>query len=214
VTPLLGKTPSALTHQIRDFSAHISGTQRFTLLTAGSLAVTIALGVVFIQIPWQEAREQLASEQQENAEQSALLLSLRGHLNKLKNKEKASLLEGGTPILTSEVIRIASESGLEIESVTPRDGASFGPYTKFQIQVTGFASSERLIKFLRLLEQHRPILLLDELETGSPKTFESTPSGFHSSAGYGRSVSESFQPRPEQKIRLVISAVSWAKLKP
>lgn len=203
---------SPLMGQLGDFGSRISHAQRLMLMTAAVLAVAAGIGIVMIQIPWQESRRQITGLYQENTERAELLTALQMQITQMNRREKDLLLSGGTPVLTSEVTKLAAESKLEIESVSPRDETTLAPYTRFQVEIFGSASPENLLNFLQKLERHRPLLTLDELMIGSPQTVSFQPgSGLRFGQGKQDKTPVEFNPDEPQKTRFVISAYSRTK---
>lgn len=204
---------ASLIGQMGEFGSQISHAQRFILMTVIVLVVAAGIGIAVIQIPWQESRRKITGLYQENTERAELLTSLQVQITQLNRKEKDFLLSGGTPVLTGEVTRLAAESKLEIESVSPRDETTLAPYTKFQIEVFGSAIPENLLRFLQKLERYRPLLTLDELAVGNLQTSSSSQpvSGLRFMPGKQTKTPVEFNPDEPQKIRLVISAYSRTK---
>jgi len=70
------------------------------------------------------------------------------------------------------------------------------PYTRFQLEILATGNLANLMRFLRTLEDHRPLLWVEQLDMGEPpaKTFSS------------------FTAKDQQKIRLLIGAVARQKV--
>ena len=190
-------------NQLGEMSSQISHAQRLALITLAVAAATFGIGIFMIQIPWQESRRQLTGAYQENTERGSLLASLQQQISSQKKQEKELLLEGGTPVLTSEVTQLASEAGLEIESLVPRDETNLPPYTKLQIEVSGSALPAHLLSFLQKMEQHRPLLVLNELEIGNR-----LKPGSSAAFGTSKKPAPEFSPNDTREIRFLISAYS------
>ena len=140
--PTLGGRPLSL--------GPLNRTQQLWLLTAAMVLAAGLLGMVFVQGPWAQRRQQMGSQLEEEKQRSELLLAINRQSTSLKKSEAELLLEeGGTPVLTSEVSRLASESGLAVESVTPLPELTLAPYTQFEIEMVAMATSENLLHFLR-----------------------------------------------------------------
>ncbi len=173
-------------------------------MTAGIFLLAASVGLIGIQQPWQKRRQQMGRQLQEEGERSRLLSTFNQQGSELKTKEEQLLLVGGTSVLTSEISRLASQAGLQIESVVPQPESTWEGYGRSQIQVAATATFTDLMRFLRLLERHRPALKLDRVEIG-----ESFPTGGRRSSPAGQE-----GPLPgvgisgTQKIQLVISAFS------
>lgn len=142
--------------------------QRLWILTAAMILAAGLIGITAIQSPWQENRRRLGSQLDEERQRSELLLSLQRQKGSLQKTEEELLLEGGTPALTGKVSRLAAESHLAVESVTPQDDLAVQPYTQFQIEITATARPENLLGFLQSIEGHRPLLTLNEMEIDEP----------------------------------------------
>ncbi|MBI3312205.1 MAG: hypothetical protein HYZ88_01600 [Candidatus Omnitrophica bacterium] len=158
------KEKSSLSSQLRDLGVQITSAQKFWLASAGIALGTLFLGNTLIQTPWQERRRQIASRYGEEQQRLELVQALQRQNQSLQQKEKGLLLEGGAPVLTSHISRIAAQSAVEIESVTPQAEASWAPYTKYQIEVIAQAKLKDLTLLLHAIEQHRPVLIVDEVE--------------------------------------------------
>lgn len=165
-------TPAA---QLRELGARISPTQRFWLATLVIVLATFFLGSTLIQTPWEGHRRQMVSRISNEKQRIELLQTLNHQGETLQESEQGLLLEGGAPVLTSHLSRIAKESGVEIESVTPQPQVSLPPYIKFQIEITALAHLKDLVRLLHTLEHYKPLLVTDELEVGSPSTAAGAP---------------------------------------
>lgn len=196
------KNPSvpALKGQLNEWAGQVSHAQRVLWISVGILALTLGIGIFAIQIPWQESRKRIAKLQHENTERSQVLLSLQRSHNALKKTEQQFLLEGGSPVLTSQVTRLAAEAGVKIDSVAPRSESPLEPYVKFQVEVSATAESSQLLAFLQKIESHRPLLGVEELEIGQP-----TP-------GFRKPPAGEAPPEETPKVRLLIG--SYGKGKP
>jgi Tfp pilus assembly protein PilO len=142
----------------------------------------------------------------EEQQRSELLSTIDLQNGELKKQEKKILLQGGAPVLTSEVSRLASQTNFQIESVAPEPDLSLGPYTRHQIQVVATGKYVDLLRFLHTIEQHEPLLKVEHCEVGTP------PQEGRGYSPYGRgsaapartfSVDES-----RQKATILISAFS------
>ncbi|MBI1953787.1 MAG: hypothetical protein HYS41_06670 [Candidatus Omnitrophica bacterium] len=142
--------------------------KQVALVSTGIVLSTLALGWFAIQKPYEsqkiqgEAQIQLESKRTEVISGSALLST------ELKKIRSTLVMEGGTPALTRRVTDLASQAGVEIDSVSPLAEASFGPYTRVQIRVVAASGYAQMMDFLRLLERHEPLLKIDELKVGEP----------------------------------------------
>lgn len=184
----------------------ISQTQRTLLLIITVSLVTGFIGFTVIYTPWRQQRNQLEQQYQEEQQRSDLFSVIRGQEKKLTEQEEKLLLPtGGTAALTGEVTRLASQNAITIESITPQSQASFGPYTRFQIQVLATARFQDLFQFLRDLEQERPLLKIDQVEIGN-----SSQQTQERSRELNRLNPEGITPASEepQKTKLLISAFS------
>ena len=152
--------------RLSDLGSRMGRTQWLWILTASVLLAAALIGMMVIQSPWQDSRRQIGSQLEEEKQRSELLLAIQRKKESLQKAEQDLLLEGGTPALTSEVSRLATESRLAIESVTPQRDFSIPPYTQFQIEIVGAAGQGELLGFLHAIEAHRPLLLLNEMGIG------------------------------------------------
>ncbi len=152
--------------RLSDLGSRIGRTQWLWILTAAMLLAAGLIGITAIQGPWQANRRKIGLQFDEEKQRSELLLAAQRKRASLQKAEQDLLLEGGAPALTSEVSRLATESRLAIESVTPQPDLSIPPYTQFQIEITAAAGQGELLGFLRAIETHRPLLLLNEMEIG------------------------------------------------
>ena len=144
-SPAAGRS---LIHQIQDLGSLIAPGQQLWLASAGIALLTLGLGVALSQNPWQEQRQRMASRTSEQQQRLELLQVLETQSRAIRKQEEGILLEGGTPVLTSQLSRLAKETGVEIDSVTPRPETSMPPYTKYQIEVVATANLRKLTDFL------------------------------------------------------------------
>lgn len=159
------------------------------------------LGVTGIQKPWQARRYQLEQRHAEEQQRFDLLSAIRIQKAQLEKYEERALLEGGASVLTSEITRLASKAGVQIESLAPESEVPLGPYTRSQIRLSATSTFPDLLKFLRSLEDHNPLLKLDQLEMG-----ESSETSTYRTAATEKEAH--FQETDRQKARLLISAFS------
>lgn len=148
----------------------ISRKQLFWAITAALLGVTGMVGAFGIYEPWQQERARLGREYKEQSSRSHLYLALGQKDVQLKKQGAAVLLEGGSSVLTREVSGLASQAGLQIESVVPESEESLGPYTRLQIRVVAISRFQDLLAFLRSLERYPSLLKVDRLEVGESET--------------------------------------------
>lgn len=206
------KGGAAWQEQIGELFGRITRTQALTFITAAFLLVTPLVGLVFIQGPWAVKRRILNTTFTEDLQRSELLMQVGSSLKQIKGAEKDLLIQGETPALTSEITRLATNYGLDIESVVPRDEVALDPYRKLQIEVVATANFQNLLLFLDAAEGHRPLLMVDELEVGQPID------GVRAFTG-GRPSEEGISvPKPEelarQRVRLVIAALALKEARP
>ncbi|MBI3323525.1 MAG: type 4a pilus biogenesis protein PilO [Candidatus Omnitrophica bacterium] len=155
-----------LLSRLSDLGSRMSRTQQLGILTASMLLGTALIGITTIQGPWQESRRETGSQLEEEQRRSELLLAIQRKRDTLQKSEQELLLQGGAPALTGEVSHLAAGSQLSIESVAPQPDLSIQPYTQFQIEIVATARLENLLAFLRSIESHRPLLMLNEMEIG------------------------------------------------
>ena len=74
--PKTGSSPSILS-QINEAKSQIGRTQQLWIISLGILVLTLAIGIMGIQLPWQEQRQRLAAQYSEETERSELLLALQ-----------------------------------------------------------------------------------------------------------------------------------------
>ncbi len=146
----------------------IGRSQRIGLLSGALLLAALWVGTVGIYRPWAQNRSRLTEQIREEEERAELLSTIATQRGQLLDQQKKVLLPGGASGLTSEVSRLASQTGMQIESVAPQPQLSFGPYTQFQIQVVASTTTRQLLQFLRLLENHGSFLRVDQCEVGTP----------------------------------------------
>ena len=191
--------------RLSELGSRMGQAQRLWILTVAMILATGFIGMVAIQGPWQENRRQLGSHLEDEKQRSELLLSLQRQKGSLQKAEEELLLEGGAPALTGEVSHLATESHLAIESVAPQDDLVVPPYTQFQIEIVATARLENLLIFLQSIENHRPLLTLNELAIGEPVEL-GLP--LQSEQGVGTPLP---QPPEEQRIRMKIGALGRQK---
>ena len=203
--PIKSDTPLSILSQISAAKSQISPTQQFLLVTLGIGILTLAIGVAMIQMPWQERRQQLTSLYGEETERSELLLAIQRQKANLQEIEGAFLLKGGAPSLANQISNLANQSGLQINSVMPQPEVVAEPYTHFQLEILATGNLVNLIRFLKTLEDHRPLFWVEQLDMGEP--FRET--SFTGSVFDEKSI---FQPKDQQEIRLLIGAVDRQKV--
>lgn len=194
-TSVAGGLPLA---RLSHLGSQISRTQRLWILTAAMLLAAAAIGILAILGPWQESRRQTGSQLEQEQRRSKLLVSIQRKRDSLQKTEQELLLEGGTPALTSQVSRLATQSQVAIDSVTPQPDLSVPPYTQFQIEIEATARPDDLLAFLRSMESRRPLLLLNEMEIGEQPSKTLPPA----------------ETTETQRIRLKIGAVGRLKKAP
>ncbi len=193
--PKTVSSPSILS-QINEAKSQISRTHQLWILTLGILALTLAIGIMGIQLPWQEQRQRLAAQYSEETERSELLLAIEMQRRGLQNMEGEFLLVGGTTRLAGQISQLAAQSGLQIESVTPQPELVSEPYTRFQIEIITTGNLSNILRFLRIVEDHRPLLWTEQMDIGESPTEDATTS----------------KPKDQQKIRFLIGAVGRQKV--
>ena len=196
--------PSILS-QISEAKSQITRTQRLWLITFGAVFLTLIIGVALIHIPWQERRQSLAARYSEEKERSELLLSIQRQQAELQNMESKFLLEGGATGLAGQISQLAAESKLQIESVTPQPEVLVEPYTRLQIEITATSNLSNVLHFLRAVEEHRPVLWVEQLDLGALSSEGSAPLN---EKGEGTA---SVPGQERQKVQFLIGAVSRLK---
>ncbi|MBI1991919.1 MAG: hypothetical protein HYS71_01595 [Candidatus Omnitrophica bacterium] len=140
--------------------------RQVAVISTGIVLSTLALGWFAIQKPYESQKSQREARIQLEGKRTEVLSTLAGLSAELKKIRSTLLMKGGTPALTRQVTDLASQAGVEIDSVSPLAEASFGPYTRVQIRVVAASSYAQLMDFLRLMERHEPLLKIDELKVG------------------------------------------------
>ncbi len=146
------------------FLGDVPKNQWIWLITAGITLSMVAVGFLGIQRPWQQQRRALQAQYDQEQEKTKLLSSINSKSSQLDKRKELLLLKGGTPILVSEVTRLASKTSLGIDSVIPQPETNFGPFTRLQIDVEATATFPNLLDFLNSMEQHEPLLKIDRME--------------------------------------------------
>lgn len=167
-------TPS-LSNRLQDLGARISPTQRLWLVSVGIAAAASLIGNTLIQTPWRERSRQLAARYTDQQQRIELLRALEQQDRMVSQRGKGQLLEGGSPVLTDQISRIAKENKIAIQSVTPQGETALAPYTKHQIEVKTLARIEDLARFLHAIEHHQPFLTVDEMEIDRTRTSAEGP---------------------------------------
>lgn len=196
-------SPSILS-QINEAKSQITPMQRLLLTTVGMLIVTLGIGILFIHLPWQEKRLQLASQYNEEKERSELLLNIQRQKADLQSIESEFLLEGGITSLAGQISQLATQSGLQIDSVTPQQELVVTPYTRYQIEIIATGDLFSVLQLLKTVEDHRPLFWVEQLEMGGTPT-ETRPL-FPVSIEKPADSSDG-----RQKVRLLVGAVSRQK---
>lgn len=195
--PVKGSAPSILS-QINEVKSQINRTQLLWLITFGVVLLTLLIGVALIQLPWQERRRSLAAQYAEEKERSELLLGIKRQKTELQDIESKYLMTGGATGLASQVSNLASQSGLQIDSVTPQPEVSVEPYTRFQIEIIAMGDLATALRFLHTVEEHRPLLWVEQLDMGElPDT-----------AGFAREEDMNLETTGRQKVRVMLGAIS------
>ncbi len=198
MSPAAGIKPgasSSILSQISAAKSQINRTQQLLLVTLGMGILTLAIGVLMIQVPWQERRQQLTSRTGEEKERSELLRVIQRQKTDLQGIERTFLLKGGATGLASQISDLATQSGLQIDSVTPQPEIVTEPYTRFQLEILATGNLANLMRFLRTLEDHRPLLWVEQLDMEEPPTETSSSTA-----------------KDQPKIRLLIGAVALQKV--
>lgn len=199
--PIKSGASSSILSQISEAKSQINRTQQLLLVTLGMGILTLAIGALMIQVPWQDRRRQLTSLYGEEKERSELLLAIQRQRADLEGIEKSFLLKGGAPGLGSLISELAAQSGLQIDSVTPLPEVVAGPYTRFQLEILAAGNLANVMIFLRTLEDHRPLLWVEQMDMGDPPA-----ETFPSFTAFGES--SGFQPKERQKVRFLIGAIT------
>ena len=214
-----------LSSQMEKLTSRVSRSQLLLALTVGTVLATGFLGSFFIQAPWQQQRRILENRYAEEVRRSELLTALNGLIQRLDSLEQQILLQGGTPVLTSEVTRLATTSGLQIESVAPKPEIRLSAYRTLQIEVRASAAFNNLLLFLRALETQQPLFLVSELEiqrsTYRSSTDASYPGAYSAPTPYAVDTTglnlippvEELDPE-RQNLRIVVAAFSQAEPTP
>lgn len=194
--PIKPGASSSILSQINTAKSQINRTQQLLLVTLGMGILTLAIGVLMIQAPWQERRQQLTSRYGEEKDRSELLLAIQRQRADLQETERAFLLKGGATGLAGQISNLAAQSGLQIDSVTPQPEVVAEPYTRFQLEILATGNLANLMRFLRTLEDHRPLLWVEQLDIGE----------------FSTGTFSAFTAKDQQKIRLLIGAVARQKV--
>ncbi len=204
VGPPKSAASASILSQISDVRSQITQSQRLLLVTLGMGLATLGIGIAMIQMPWQERRQQLTSHYSEEKERAELLLAIQRQKTETQDMESKFLLEGGATALSSQVSQIAALSGLQIESVTPQPEVPIDPYVRLQIEITATANQTNTLRFLKSIEEHKPLLWVEQMDMGEPPAETSL-------SLTAQDEKTPFQMREQQKIRLLIGAVSRPK---
>ena len=111
---------------------------------------------------------------------------------------------GGATGLTGQLSQLAAQSGLQIESVTPQAELVSEPYTRFQIEIMTTGNLSNILRFLRTVEDHRPLLWTEQMDIGEPVS--ESVSAFTTTED-----ATAAKPKDQQKIRFLIGAVGRQK---
>ena len=202
------KAPTALLSQINEVRGQITQTQRIWMMNIAVCLVTAVVGVVAIQMPWQEHRQQLAAQYADEKERAELLQAIVGQRTQLQTLEKKFLLEGGATALTGQISRLATEASLQIESVAPQPELALEPYMKYQIEIFASSSLMNVLHFLRSVETHEPLFWVDQLEIGELPGETLSFSGM----AFDQQTSTQKQPADLHRIKLIIGALARQKV--
>ena len=203
-TPIKTISSPSILAQINEAKSQINRTQQLLLVTVGVVILTVGIGVAAIQLPWQEKRQGLASRYSEEKERAELLLSIQKQKADLQDLEGKFLLQGGATGLAGQLSQLAAQSGLQIDSVTPQPEVAAEPYTRFQIEMMTTGNLANVLRFLRAIEEHRPLLWVEQLDMGDLPS--ETASSFMTET-------ETTTPavKDQQKVRFQIGAVTRQK---
>ena len=201
--PKTVSSPSILS-QINEAKSQINRTQQLWVITLGILVLTLAIGIMGIQLPWQEQRQRLTAQYSEEKERSELLLALQRQKKELQSMEGKFLLVGGATRLAGQISQLAAQSGLQIESVTPQPELVSKPYTYFQIEIMTTGNLSNILRFLRTVEDHQPLLWTEQMDIGESPS-EAIPSFMTTEDA------TTAKPKDQQKIRFLIGAVGRQK---
>ena len=187
--------------QISEVKSQITQSQRLWLLTLAMGIAVLVIGILTIQGPWQEHRQQLASRYNEENERSELLLAIQRQKTELQGMESKFLLQGGATTLAAQVSQLARQSGLQIESVTPQPEMAIEPYLRFQIEITAISDLTSVLRFVQAVEDQKPLLWVEQMDMGEPPVEPLSLLGIPEEK-------TPFQMRKQQKVRFLIGAVS------
>ena len=124
--------------------------QRMLILGTLVLIGTGLIGVSLIYTPWQQRRLELAKQLDEEQQRANVILAMKGHEEQLAEKEKSFLLEPGeTPVLTSAITRLASKTGVAVESVVPQNELRIGGGSYAQDPAKEFEGINNFLASLR-----------------------------------------------------------------
>ena len=193
--PVKVASSSSILSQINEVKSQITRSQKLWLITLGIGLTTLGLGVALIHLPWQEHRQRLANQYNEEKERSELLLAIQRQKTELQGLEDKFLLRGGATSLTAQISQLGAQSGLQIESVTPQPEMAADPYIRYQIEIMANSNLANLLRFLRILEDRRPLLWVEQMDIGEAS----------------RSSQDPPLQQEQQKVRFLIGALSRQK---
>ena len=186
---------------LQSLGDRISRTQKLLAMTTSILLGTLGIAFFGIYQSWQQNRLQLEKQYGLERNRMELLSKINDNRQHLEKLEARLLLTEGD--VTDKISRLADKSGIQIELITPQPDVSLGLYSESQLQVIATATFPDLLQFLRSLEQHDPLLKIDQLEIGEPTS--QLPQGPFRT--YERLKTFSIE-NDRQKVKLLVGAFS------
>ena len=200
--------------QLSELSRQIPPQYQLGVISAVVILLTLLVGQTAIQGPWSVQHQQLTSRLTEEKQRSEILQAIQVQIHQRQAQEQALLLEGGAPVLTGQIVRLAKNAGVEIESMTPQPESSYPPYAVAHVQLTTTTNFPNLVNFLYTLESSRPFLFTEEIEVGgiptnAPTSFPGDP--LQEKMRFTQLETALAENRP---VRMVIGAYTRSRSKP
>lgn len=148
--------------------SQLSSGQKLLFISIGLLSITILTGIFLIQIPWQEKKERLSKDYTDEQGKTDLLSAIEKLQKNSKTLERKHLYTEGISGLTSQITRIASQSGLRIDSITPQPETPYPPYTRIQVEIIANSPLMNVSQFLSAVEQAEPALSVNWVDLSEP----------------------------------------------
>ena len=137
---------------------------KLTILTASVSIITIAIGWIFIYMPFANSNKSLRSEILYERDKNVLIGKIRAIDKHLKiYMKRVPKKERGVSWLISEVSEMASREDIEMTSITPSMPQEIENYTKFYVVIDIVCTYFQLGTFISYVESSEKFMKIEEV---------------------------------------------------